>query len=100
QLFFRLDESDEIGRQLTAREIAWIDPVQSGPSRGARRRQSVFLETSERLLNPREGCGKNSRQLARMALVEELERQQHERAREAPERTGSAYDHHQWSYEH
>ena len=76
QVPFRIEEPPEIALELGPREIARIDPVEPGPARRPGRHQAVALEPAQRLLNAGERRSEEPRQLARVALAQELEREE------------------------
>ena len=79
--------------------VAWIQPEESCPPGGPRRDQAIPLQRLKRLLDRGEADLEESRELARVTLREEVQREQHPGARGTAERAGRGYDLHKESYD-
>ena len=85
--------------QLLDREVTRIDPIDSSPTDGPAYDHSVELQGSKRFLDHGEPRSQSSRQLARIALPEELEPQKDSGSRPAAKGTGFRHGLHRRSYD-
>jgi hypothetical protein len=93
-------QSSEIGTELASREVPWFEAEHPCAPDAASSDQTITLEPSKRGLDSRKGRAQHSRQLPWVALLQELERDQHASPGRATEWIRSYHDHCYRSYDH
>src|SRR5574337_473682 len=86
QVGVRLGQPQQELLELAVAEVAGLESVHPCPADGARRDEAVALEALKRSLDARQRQGEEPGQLARIALREEAQREEHAGSRLASER--------------
>ena len=96
---FGFSESREKRPKLIEREIGGVEPIEARSSSEPPRDEAIPLEAAKGPLYARKRGLENAGQLARVALVEELQRDEDAGPRPSAKGRGDS-DHHHLSYDH